>query len=187
MKNTRHLSSLAFSIVTLTTLALAPAARAGEDDDIKAAAAAMDAAWAAGNAQAILSLHTDDALVVNPAGIGAKGKKEMEALLGKLTQGAGKSVPKTSVTSIRHPSKDIAVVDADVAGDGPEGKPIIGKRVSVLVKKDGKWLVSDSRAFFLVMPMGSAPPGDGKGPAKDAPKSPAKDTPKGPAKDAPKK
>lgn len=155
------------SVLTVATL-FAPAARAGDDDDIKAAAAAMDAAWAAGNAQQILALHTDDALVVNPAGIGAKGKKEMETLLGKVTQGPGKSMPKTTVTSIRHPSKDIAVVDADVAGDGPDGKPIIGKRVSVMVKKDGKWLVSDSRAFFLVMPMGSAPN------AKDAPKGPKK-------------
>jgi uncharacterized protein (TIGR02246 family) len=162
-------SLLFVALSTLVALfAFAPTAHAGDDEDIKAAVSAMDAAWAAGNAQAILSLHTDDALVVNPAGIGAKGKKEMEGLLGKLTQGPGKSQPKTTVTSIRHPSKDVAVVDADVAGDGPEGKPIIGKRVSVMVKKDGKWLVSDSRAFFLVMPMGSAPP------AKDAPKAPKK-------------
>jgi uncharacterized protein (TIGR02246 family) len=155
-------------LLGLTTIAFAPVAHAGDDDDIKAAAAAMDAAWAAGNAQQILALHTDDALVVNPAGIGAKGKKEMEQLLGKLTQGPGKSVPKTTVTSIRYPMKDVAVVDADVAGDGPEGKPIIGKRVSVMAKKGGKWLVSDSRAFFLVMPMGNAPPD-----AKSAPKSAA--------------
>lgn len=173
------LRSFPLALVALAiALSFAPAVHAGDDEDIKAAVAAMDAAWAAGNAQQILALHTDDALVVNPAGIGAKGKKEMEQLLGKLTQGPGKSQPKTTVTSIRHPSKDIAVVDADVAGDGPDGKPIIGKRVSVMVKKDNKWLVSDSRAFFLVMPMGSAPPSDAKGPAKDAPKGPAKDAPK---------
>lgn len=57
MKNT----SLLFPVLSPLTFALsfAPSARAGEDDDIKATAAAMDAAWAAGNAQQILALRTD--------------------------------------------------------------------------------------------------------------------------------
>lgn len=161
--------ALSFMSMSMFTFLSAAPVHAGDDDEIKAAIAAIDAAWSAGNAKQILAAHTEDALVVNPAGIGAKGKKEMEALLGKLSQGPGKSQPKSVVTSIRYPSKDVAVVDADVTGDGPEGKPITGKRVSILVKKDGKWLVSDSRAFFLVMPVAGPPP-NAKGAEAKAPK-----------------
>jgi uncharacterized protein (TIGR02246 family) len=126
-------------------------ALAGDDEDIKAVFAAVDAAWAAGDVKAIVAVHTDDALVVNPAGITARGKAEQEAALGTLTVGPGKSKPTTTVKSIRYPAKDVAVVDSEIAG---QGKP--AKRLSVLVKKGGKWMVSDSRAYFVVAPLSDA-------------------------------
>jgi uncharacterized protein (TIGR02246 family) len=177
-----HSIALALAV----SLCCAGAALAGDDDDVKAAVADMDAAWGKGDSKAIVALHTDDCLVLNPAGMGAKGRTGLEALLGKLNLAANKgAAPKTTVLSIRHPAKDVAVVDADVAGDGPDGKPVVAKRVSVMVKQGGKWLVSDSRAFFLLQPVGGPATA-----AKDAPKkkkaaSSSKDAPKPAAKDAP--
>lgn len=166
---------VAVAAILASSLAFAQAAKAAPaspnaEAAVREVMAARLKAYLAGDVKALLAMYADDPVIVNPAGVGARGKAEQEALLGKLTMGPGKVKNMTNeVQRVRFITPDVAVVESITRADPPPNAPAEmlerskqgGRSVTILVNQGGRWLISDWHSFFHVPPLG-APPPEGK-------------------------
>jgi uncharacterized protein (TIGR02246 family) len=97
--------------------------------------------------------YSDDFDAVNPAGVRIGGKPN----LGEAFQTYLKNARRIeNVQRIRFIRPDVALVDAEFEFTGTDIKPYPkGLEAIVLVKKDGRWVIS---ALRMMMPPVSAPP-----------------------------
>lgn len=130
--------------------------RSADEAQILALEAAYDAAWSRADAAALVASFCEDAVVVNPRGQAAYGKAALEAILAGLLAGpfAGSS-HESVVRRVRFVGADVAIVDGEARVEGA-GAPITHAFTDVFVRRGGRWLISDVRAYVFM-------PGDGSG------------------------
>ena len=124
--------------------------RSNEDAAVRAVEEAYDAAWNRGDARAVVDALQSDAIVVNPYGAVAVGKAEFERLLTDVLAGVFRGSTHTSrIIHIHYPTDGVAVVDGE-ATIRNEAKTFVHSFTDVLVRRDGRWWISDVRAYVFL-------------------------------------
>jgi uncharacterized protein (TIGR02246 family) len=129
-----------------------------DETTILALEEAYDLAWNRGDAKALVSSFTPDAIIVNPRGEVAVGRAEFEKAMTGLLNGSFKgSIHKTKIIRIHFPKEDFAVVDGEATLTGIkeiEGSTALTHRFTdVVVRENDRWLITDVRAYvFLPRP-----------------------------------
>lgn len=129
--------------------------RTRDDREIRAIEADYDAAWARADAAALAAAFVEDAVVINPRGQVANGRAQFEAVMTAMLAGpfAG-SIHASTVERVRFVSQDVAVVDgtARITGARGEASPITHPFTDIFVKRDGRWMITDVRAYTFLTP-----------------------------------
>ncbi len=124
-----------------------------DEHEIRAIEATYDAAWARADAGALVAAFVDDAVVINPRGQVANGRAEFETVMtGMLAGPFAGSTHETTVERIRFVSQDVAVVDgiARITGVHGEPSPIRHPFTDIFVRRDGRWMITDVRAYTFL-------------------------------------
>ena len=127
------------------------ATSAEAEAEIRALEAAYDSAWNAGDVESLVSCLRPDAVLVNPRGEVAAGAEEIRQALGGFLRGeAAGSRHESELQAIRSVRSDVAVVDGRVViRGGALGAGIEHHFTDVLVQEDGRWLISQVRAYLF--------------------------------------
>jgi len=181
------------------TAAAAPAKKAkaampaGDEDGIKAEFDNFSKAWAAGDAKARAACFTPDATLINPFGVAANGRAEIQKLFEEENKTIANGTTHTFDNfKIHFVMSNFALVDVDGTISGikdPSGQPVPDVKshlYGVVVNRGGKgWLMYAARpAIYAPMPgsepaaaadTSAAPAADKAAPAADSSKTdPAK-------------
>lgn len=118
---------------------------------IRAAEAAYDSAWNAGDIESLIACMRPDAVLVNPRGEVAAGADQIREALGNFVRGeAAGSRHESELQHITSVRDDVAVVDGRaVLRGGALGEGFEHRFTDVLVQDDGRWLISQVRAYFF--------------------------------------
>jgi uncharacterized protein (TIGR02246 family) len=144
-----------------------------DEDAIKARVAEFIATFNKGDAKGTAAFFADDATLVNPIGMRAKGPAEIEKVVASdIATFLKDTKMEMTVTQFRPVGKDAAWIEIDHSITGaksPDGKPLppITFHVPVLMVKKGKnWMIAEARPYAYMPP----PPKPGAA----APAAPAK-------------
>ena len=117
--------------------------------------AEYDAAWAAGDVEALLALLAPDVVLVSPRGDVARGAAEVRTVFEGLFAGwAAGSVHTSTVLRVEPVTDDVLVLDgrarisglaSDAPGVGPDGA-LVHDFTDVLVRRRGRWRIAHVRA-----------------------------------------
>ena len=138
---------LACALVALVT----PASFAADDaaaaeQQITARSKEFVAAWDKHDAKAFAEFYTDNAELVTAKGDTFAGKSGIEQAIGDAFQGDLKDTTLTeSIEKVRLIKPDVAIVDSEVTIKRGNDDGLKFHIVSVLVKRDGKWLTETTR------------------------------------------
>ena len=127
------------------------AGRAGKEDDaakdaLAKTAEAFIAAFDKGDAKALAAFWTTDGDYVDQTGHHLKGREAIEARLKQLFEESKDLKLRIDSMSMRFVTPDLAIEDGITEVLPPDGAPPSRARyTNVLVKKDGKWLLSSVR------------------------------------------
>ncbi len=126
--------------------------RHADEAAIRAIEAAYDEAWNRGDATALVSSMSDDAIVVNPFGRVATGKAEFERVMSMLLAGDFKGTRhESTISRIHFPAADVVVVDGEAAViPPPPAERTVVKFTDVMIRRDGRWIITDVRAYVLL-------------------------------------
>jgi uncharacterized protein (TIGR02246 family) len=169
-------TSLLATILSVAFATQALAAASKDEDAIKARVADFIAAFNKGDVKAMTAFWTDDAMLVNPAGVSGKGSAEIEKIftadLNSILKGAKMEM---KVVEYRAVGKDAAWVELEHSVTGamtPDGKPMPPMTFHVpalLVKKGKTWMIAEARPYaYLPGPpaKAAAAPAPAAAPAK---------------------
>ena len=127
------------------------------DEAIRKLYADFTAAWNAHDAHKLASFYTIDGDTVEPDGVAAKGRDEVERHFADEHAAAFKSTEiKLTVNTVWFISADVALVDGTYAVLGavdPNGEPLPTRKgllTSVLLKEHGSWYVAASRSMIPI-------------------------------------
>ncbi|MDX2166536.1 MAG: SgcJ/EcaC family oxidoreductase [Deltaproteobacteria bacterium] len=127
------------------------------DAAIRQLYAEFTAAWNAHDPQKMASYWTLDGDIVEPDGMTAKGRSEVEKHFATEQEAAFKdSTLKLAVESVWFPSAEVAMVDGSymvLNALDPNGQPLPPRKglvSAVLLKEDGTWRVAASRSSIPV-------------------------------------
>lgn len=129
-----------------------------DEADARAVEAAYDAAWNAGDLEALLNLLTDGVVIVNPYGEMLIGRNAVEKSFRVLFGGVAKGSTHTShIRAVHFVTPDVALVDAEAVisgfGSGPE--PLRHDFTDILVRTPAGWRIDHVRAYtFIPRPQG---------------------------------
>jgi len=126
--------------------------RSADEDAIRAVEEAYDQAWNRGDAKALVSSMIDDVIVVNPRGQVANGKAEFERMIATLFAGEFKGTKhESTISRIHFPADDVAVVDGEASVIfAPPAERTTVKFTDVMIRRDGRWMLTDVRAYVLL-------------------------------------
>ncbi len=153
-----------FAFAMFVVLVAAFNARADEEDRVKQIHKRHDewvAAWNKHDPKLIASFWMAEGDLIDPFGHQAKGPAAIEAFFVSEHTGKGVMVGTTyagTITEIRFPEKDVAVVDVEAVVSGMKdaaGKeqPPLKHHVTWVVKKEhGKWMAFAARPCVPVPP-----------------------------------
>jgi len=147
------LATFALAAISLCLL-LPTAARASDDDAVRAVVAQETAAWLKYDPRAVAALYTEDAIWLNPFGVRLHGSAQLEKFLTRLFQmpgyRAGKDTSDAKIIDLRFPASTVAVVWGEESSQGQidesTGKPMQPRHsyyLEVLVKRNGAWKISE--------------------------------------------
>jgi uncharacterized protein (TIGR02246 family) len=163
-------------LATAVSLALPAPTRAAsskDEDAVKARVADFIAAFNKGDSKALRAFWTDDATLVNPAGIRGTGLDEIEKIFtSDINTFLKGSTMEMKVVQFRPVGKDAAWIEIEhsvVGSHGPDGKamPPITFHVPCLMLKKGKtWMIAEARPYAYLPPPPGAKPGAPAAPAK---------------------
>jgi uncharacterized protein (TIGR02246 family) len=126
----------------------------GASDDgaaIRATAAAFDAALNSGNAKQAAALWVEGGTLTTPGGNSVTGRAEMEKMLVGWLAGPLKGATHTAnLRAIHFVTPDVAVTDGDVTLVRPNQPLAKATLTQVLVKRQGRWLLADVRAYVFM-------------------------------------
>jgi uncharacterized protein (TIGR02246 family) len=116
-----------------------------EEAAIHKAAAAYAAAFAKGDAAAVLAMWTDDAEFTDEDGKVYRGRKTLTQLFTKsLPSYKGYKIT-GKLTSVSFIKPDVALVDGEQIFTPPQGEPDVSRFTSLWVKTDGQWRIRSAR------------------------------------------
>ena len=121
-----------------------------EDAAVRAVENDYDAAWTAGDAAALLSLFTPDAVIINPRGEEWIGLAHIEQGLKSFLAGEGAGSSHSSrLKHVFFVAPAVALVDgeATLRGKALPGGELVHSFTDVLVKRDGAWRIHQVRAY----------------------------------------
>ncbi len=154
------------AVVIIVAAAAAPALAAepaGAEMAIQKLWAEFSNAWARGDAAARASLWAEDGSLINPFGVAAHGRVELQKVFEQEDAGFAKGTTNTlSDFSFRFLTPAIAAVDAtgEVKGiraaDGTQMPAFTIHVFSIAVKTGGKWLIKDARPYAFAPRPGPA-------------------------------
>lgn len=139
-----------FTLVALsgTPMFAADSDHAKDEQEIRARGKAFIAAWAKHDAKALAAFYTPDGDIITANGDAMNGRDDIEQHLSDAFEGALKDTTLTdTIQKIRFIKPDVAIVDSEMeirADPTTEGNKF--HAISVLVKRDGKWLTETARA-----------------------------------------
>lgn len=118
---------------------------------VRAVETAYDRAWSTGDLEAVVGCLWPDAVVVSPRGEVASGTDEIRNLLGAFLVGeAAGSSHESELERITFVRDDVAVVDGRALVSGSAlGGHVEHRFTDVLVRDDGRWAISQVRAYAL--------------------------------------
>ena len=142
-------------VVMMMTSAVAAADHLADRAAIQAALDKHGAAWTRGDAQAAVSVLTDDADWVSGSGMTFEGKAAIEAMHKQVLAGPAKGSKHAhpGIPKIRFVTSNVAIVDGDsmMALRDSAGKQLpaeYSRYTAVFVKQpDGKWYVTAFRSL----------------------------------------
>jgi uncharacterized protein (TIGR02246 family) len=120
-------------------------------DAVLAIEAAYDAAWNAGDVDALVACFADDAVLVNPRGEVAVGAREIHERLGAFLHGDARGSRHTSRPArVSFVSPDVAVVDGEASVRGTAASGGLDHRFTdILVRRHARWKIAHVRAYDL--------------------------------------
>ena len=119
---------------------------------VRAVEAAYDAAWKAGDVVGLLRCLAEDAVLVNPHRVVARGHGEIGRELANLLRNELAGSKHSSIVSrVEFVTGDVAVVDGKAVVEGADpGEPVlVHGYTDVLVRKDDCWVIAHVRAYGL--------------------------------------
>jgi len=127
------------------------AGKAADEAAIRAHSASFAEAFARGDARAVAEGYGEDADIVRPNQPAVVGRAAIQAFYEQMFAGPLKGVTKTSVVDrVRFVTATVAVVDSSYTLDRAE--PALharGASVTVLERREGRWVAVVSRSFRL--------------------------------------
>jgi uncharacterized protein (TIGR02246 family) len=141
---------MAALVVLVLVAGLAPAAGAGDEDDVKAIGQAWAEAWDAGDMDAIGALYAEDADYVNFFGERISGRAAIQAAFAELNSTVYKGTTiEVEPVAVSFIAPDVAVTDtvwklAGVPDDAPP-LPTEGQSTVVAVKQGDVWKIAAHR------------------------------------------
>jgi uncharacterized protein (TIGR02246 family) len=154
-----------FVILALAVPAIA-AGPAGAEAAIQQVWQQFSDAWARGDAHARAALWAEDASLINPFGVVARGRAAIEKLFEQENAGFAKGTTHTfSNFSYRFLTPTIAEVDATGTIEGIRGAdgtpmPTLTLHVfAIMAKTGGTWQMKDARPYVITPPPGPPPTG----------------------------
>ncbi len=145
------------AVLALLSPLMTAGARAADDQAIKAKLEEFKAAWDKDDAAGLAAVMTDDATLINPGGVVAKGHDEIVKLLEHEHATMFKATTYTiKDVTVQQVTDDVVVADVSATITGmhkPDGSaaPDFDHHVAwVFVKKDGKWLGAAARPYQLL-------------------------------------
>ena len=146
MKKIQHLFLVTLASVVLCGM---PAMRAAENDaqaEITKTAEAFVEAFQKGDAKTVAAFWTPDGDYVDENSRVLKGQKAIEDSFAELFAAKKGLKVRIDVASLRFPAPDLAIEDGTSTVFAPDGTaPSRARYTNVLVKRDGKWLLSSVR------------------------------------------
>ncbi len=157
-------------LVAIVALALAvpavAAGRAADEAAIQKVWQQFSDAWARGDAHARAALWAEDATLINPFGLEARGRAAIEKLFEQEGAGFAKGTTHTfSNFSYRFLTPTVAEVDATGTINGMRGAdgaampPLTLHVFAIVTKAGGKWQIKDARPYAIAKPPEMAPAG----------------------------
>ncbi|MBA3753611.1 MAG: SgcJ/EcaC family oxidoreductase [Nitrospira sp.] len=142
-------------LISLAFLSLfSSGALAGDDAAIKDRLDQFQAAWNKDDTQAMAAIWAEDGSLINPVGVTAHGRAEVEKIfINEHTNRFKGTTYKTRDVTVQWVTPDVAVADvtANITGiRGPDGAaaPDYDHHVVwVLVRKDGQWMAAAARPY----------------------------------------
>jgi uncharacterized protein (TIGR02246 family) len=145
-----------FVLVAASSLAFAHAKTGGEDA-IKARVAEFNMAWDKGDAKTIASFWTEDGTIINPVGMEAHNRGEVQKIIemdmGTILKGAHANLTIDHVHMINATTAWCEGTHAFTNLKTPDGKPAPDMNahvVTLAVKKGGTWMWQDARPYFFM-------------------------------------
>jgi len=134
-----------------------PRSDLANDDAIRALYGKFVAAWNAHDPKAMAAFYAIDGDTMEPDGMSAKGRPEVEKHFAEEHASAFKNTElKLTVDSVWFATADVALVDGTYVVIGavdPNGQPLPPRKgllTSVLIKEDGTWHVAASRSMIPI-------------------------------------
>jgi uncharacterized protein (TIGR02246 family) len=122
------------------------------DVAVRSAAAAIDAAWDAGDAQAFAGVWTEDGVVISPMGELTEGRSNIRAAMAAQFAGPLKGTThKLDVKHVYDVRAGVAVADGEATVHAPDGTPWTAQFSAVFMKDDaGRWLVDYMTSYVYI-------------------------------------
>lgn len=155
MKTTRFLLAVA---TALLATGLTSSTAQTKDPALDKLVADWSAAFGRGDAKALGSLYTDNAIRVSPDGGTVLGRAAIEKEFADLLAGPWKGATiKILVGSVQPLGPDTSAAEGtyEVTPKGPDGKalpPVKGRYLNTMVKKNGTWVLSSNAAVLPAPP-----------------------------------
>jgi uncharacterized protein (TIGR02246 family) len=159
---TMRLSMKCVVLASLMALDIAlPATTRAEDNDaakreaaaIRAAAAQYVAALAAGDADALRRMWSDDGDYIDATGRAFKAREIIAQLPGDGAPDKRPSIAASSESTLRFITDDVVVEDGAMVGSAAEdSEAAMGRFTAVWVKRDGRWRLDSLREAINVAP-----------------------------------
>ena len=142
-------TSLVLTLISVTLCSM-PAVRAAESDprtaEITKTAEAFVETFHKGDAKAIAAFWTPDGDFVDENSRVFKGRQAIEDSFAELFAANKGLKVRIDVASIKFPAPDLAIEDGTSTAVAPDGStPNRARYTNVLIKKDGRWLLSSVR------------------------------------------
>jgi uncharacterized protein (TIGR02246 family) len=154
-----------FVILALAVPAIA-ASPAGAEAAIQKVWQQFSDAWGRGDAQARAALWAEDASLINPFGVVARGRAAIEKVFEQENAGFAKGTTHTfSNFSYRFLTPTIAEVDVTGTIEGIRGAdgtlmpPLTLHIFAIMAKTGGTWQMKDARPYVIAPPPGPPPTG----------------------------
>jgi uncharacterized protein (TIGR02246 family) len=125
--------------------AVADPANADDEAAIRKAAAAYAAAYAKGDADAVIATWTPDAEFIDDDGKVYRGHDTLGPMFKKSLPSYKGYKISAKLTSIRFVKPDVALVDGEQTFAPPQGEPDVSRFTSVWVKSDDQWRIRSAR------------------------------------------